>query len=287
MSLLRDRMERDMERAGLAPRTRYSYILSIRLLAKFHGRSPDLLTAEDLRAWDDDLDQRGLSPNTRLIRMAAARFFFRRTLGRPEVVSRLVLPRRKRRNLPIVLSPQEVGHLLAALRAPRYRAFYALIYDTGLRFSEALHLRVGDIDHQRGVIHVRQGKGGKDRQVKLGERLYGILRDYWREERLGKPMAEPASQDSFLFASATGGRLSRMGARYALHAALKEAGITKRVTPHTLRHSFATAQMEAGTDLPVVQAQLGHGSIRSTQVYLHVSTRLLLQAPSPLDALDP
>ncbi|MDP3178007.1 MAG: tyrosine-type recombinase/integrase [Spirochaetaceae bacterium] len=280
-------MTHDMERAGLAPRTRYSYILSIRLLAKFHGRSPDLLTAEDLKAWDDDLGRRGQSPSTRHVRLAAARFFFRRTLGRPEVVSGIVLPRRKRRSLPTVLSPQEVGRLLAALRAPRYFAFYALIYDTGLRFSEALNLRVGDIDRRRGVIHVRQGKGGKDRQVKLGERLYGILRDYWREERLGKPMADPLSKESFLFASATGGRLSRMGARYALHAALKEADLSKRVTPHTLRHSFATTQMEAGTGLPVVQAQLGHASIRSTQVYLHVSTRLILQAPSPLDALAP
>lgn len=286
MSLLRDRMMRDMERAGFAQRTRYMYILAIQLLARFHGRSPGLLTAGEIKAWDDDLLRRGLSPSTRHVYLAAVAFLYRKTLARSEVVSFIVLPRR-RRSLPTILSTEEVRRLLAAFRAPRYRAFFSLIYDTGLRISEAAHLKAEDLDRDRGVIHVREGKGGKDRQVKLGDRLYAMLRAYWRDERMKGPHPESLSKESFLFANSTGGPISIMGSRYALSLALKEAGITKRVTPHTLRHCFATAQMEAGTDLPVVQAQLGHASIRSTSIYLHVSTRLILQAPSPLDALAP
>ena len=286
MSLLRDRMMRDMERAGFAPRTRYMYILAVQLLARFHGRSPGLLRATEIKAWDDDLLRRGLSPSTRHVYLAAVAFLYRKTLARPEVVSFIVLPRR-RRTFPVVLSTEEVRRLLAAFRVLRYRAFFSLIYDTGLRISEAAHLKAGDLDRDRGVIRVREGKGGKDRQVKLGKRLHELLRAYWREERMKGPHPEPLSKESFLFASSTGGPISIMGSRYALSLALKEAGITKRVTPHTLRHCFATAQMEAGTELPVVQAQLGHASIRSTQIYLHVSTRLILQAPSPLDALAP
>lgn len=286
MSLITDRMMSDMERGGLAPRTRYMYSLAVQLLEKFHGRPVELLTADDLRAWDNDLIRRGLSPSSRIVYLGAAAFLFRKTLARPEVVSFFMRPRR-RRKLPIVLSSSEIQRLFAAFRAPRYLAFYSLIYDTGLRISEAANLQVGDIDHARGIIRVRQGKGGKDRQVKLGARLYQILRDYWRSERMTGHQPKPIPKDAFLFASANGGRISIMGARYALALALKEAGITKLVTPHTLRHSFATAQMESGTELPVVQAQLGHACIRSTEVYLHVSTRLILQAPSPLDALPP
>ena len=262
------------------------YNLAIQLLEKFHGRPVELLTADDLRAWDNDLIRRGLSPSSRIVYLGAAAFLFRKTLAQPEVVSFFMRPRR-RRSLPAILSPNEIQRLFAAFRAPRYRAFFALIYDTGLRISEAANLQVGDIDHPRGVIRVRQGKGGKDRQVKLGARLYEILRNYWRNERIDGPQAEPIPKETFLFASATGGRISIMGARYALALALNEAGITKRVTPHTLRHSFATVQLEAGTELPVVQAQLGHACIRSTEVYLHVSTRMILKAPSPLDALHP
>jgi site-specific recombinase XerD len=279
-------MTQDMERAGLAPRTRYRYIRAVRLLAKFHGRSPDLLTAEEVKAWDDDLVRRGLNPISRIVYMGGVAFLFRKTLQRPEVVSFFIRPKIRRR-LPTVLSPEEVGRLLALVRAPRYRAFFSLLYDTGLRISEAVALKVGDIDRSRGVIRVREGKGGKDRQVKLGDRLYEILRAYWREERVKVPHSEPFSKDSLVFASIRGRPLCVVVAGKVIRMAAKEAGITKRVTPHALRHSFATAQMEAGTGLRVVQAQLGHASISSTQIYLHVSTRLILQAPSPLDALAP
>jgi site-specific recombinase XerD len=137
------------------------------------------------------------------------------------------------------------------------------------------------------VLHVRHGKGGKERQIKLGDRLYDLLRAYWRDVRLKGPKPEPLSRESLVFVSGTGGPLNIDGARKALALATREAGLTKRVTPHCLRHSYATAQLEAGMDLRALQAQMGHASIRTTQVYLHVSTRLIRQSPSPLDTLPP
>ena len=271
MSLLSDRMLRDMERVGLSARTRYRYILAVRQLAKFHHRSPEEMNAADVRAWEDELIRRGLNPISRIVYMGGVRFLFRHTLRRPEVVEHWGRPR-IRRKLPTVLSPAEVARLLAAVRLHRYRAFFSLVFDTGLRISEAAGLKVGDIDRARGVIHVRQGKGGKDRQVKLGERLYAILQAYWREDRMAGPHPESISKDSLVFANAKGGPFCQVTARLALRRAAQEAGITKPITPHTLRHSFATAQLEAGTDLRVVQAQLGHARITSTEHYLQVST---------------
>lgn len=286
MSLLRDRMSRDMERAGLAPRTRTQYIAAIRHMAEFHGRSPDLLEPDDIRDWDDEMQRRGNGPDWTRVHVAALAFLYRRTLSRPEMVSFLAYPRSPRRP-PNVLSLEEVFRLLAALRERRYHAFFSLMFDTGLRISEAAALKAGDIDHARGVIHVRQGKGGKGRHVKLGERLYQLLRSYWRDVRMKEPHPEPLSKDSLLFACKTGAHISLASARETLKLAAQEAGITKRVTPHTLRHSYATSQLEAGTDLRVVQAQLGHADIGSTQIYLHVSTRMIHQAPCLLDAMPP
>lgn len=286
MSLLRDRMSRDMERAGLAPRTRTEYIAAIRHMAEFFRRSPEVLNPDDIRAWDDEMDRRGNGPDWKGVHVAALLFLYRRTLARPEMVSFLSF-RRKPRRLPVVLSAEETSRLLAALREPRFRALFAVIYDTGLRISEAAQLKAEDIDRGRGVLHVRHGKGGKERQIKLGDRLYDLLRAYWRDVRLKGPKPVPLSKESLVFVSGTGGPLNVDGARKALALATREAGLSKRVTPHCLRHSYATAQLEAGMDLRALQAQMGHASIRTTQIYLHVSTRLIRQSPSPLDALPP
>ena len=285
MSLLRDRMARDMERANLSERTRKQYIYAVEILARFHHKSPDLLVPDDIRAWEDDLVGRGLGPNIRRVYLAGAAFLYRKTLSRPEMVS-FIVPARDPRRLPRVLSRDEVRRLLGALKDPRYATFYTLIYDTGVRFAEALQLRAGDVDRARGVIHVR-GKGARDRQVKLGDALYGLLRTYWKETRMTCPHAAALSKDSLLFVCSRGTPLDRAAARKALVLAAQEAGITKQVTPHLLRHSFATHQLEAGTDLRLVQTLMGHGSLRSTQVYLHVSTALIRQVPSPLDNLPP
>lgn len=285
MSLLRDRMMRDMERAGLAPCTCYRYIRAVRLLAKFHGKSPELITAEGIQAWNDDLIRRGLSPSSRRVYLSAVAFLLERTLAKPELASAIQFPKVPYK-LPDVLTPKEVSKLLSCVNVLRYQAFFSLIYDTGLRISEAANLKVGDIDRARGVIHVRHGKGGNDRQVKLGDRLYEILQTYWREERQRILVNESISKETYLFVGINGRRICVVVAGQVIRKAAKVAGITQQVTPHTLRHSFATAQMESGTGLRVVQAQLGHASIRTTQRYLHVSTRLICQAPSPLDALD-
>lgn len=279
MSLMRDRMARDMERANLSERTRKQYTYAIEILARFHGKEPELLTPDDLRAWEDDLLRRGLGPNIRRVYLAAAAFLYRKTLSRPEMVSFLVPPRDPRR-LPRVLSREEVSQLLGTLRDPRYATFFALIYDTGLRLAEALQLKAEDVDRARGVIHVH-GKGARDRQVRLGEALYERLRSYWREVRVPQAKGELLSKGSPLFT------VGKLGAQAALDRATKEAGIRKRVTTHTLRHCFATHHLEAGTDLRLVQTLMGHGSLRSTQVYLHVSTALIRQVPSPLDTLTP
>lgn len=279
-------MSHDMERAGLAPRTRKEYIAAIRHMAEFFSRSPAQLTPDDIRTWDDEMARRKNGPDWRAVHVAALIFLYRRTLARPEMVSFLAFSPRPHR-LPVVLGPAEASRLLAALREPRYRVFFALLYDTGLRISEAAQLKAGDIDRARGVICVRNGKGGRQRQVRLGDRMYDLLRSHWVEVRAKDPHPEPLSRDSLLFTSQTGGTLHFGSARKALALATREAGIGKRVTPHCLRHSYATAQLEAGTDLRTLQAQMGHASIRTTQIYLQVSTRLILQAPSPLDTLPP
>jgi site-specific recombinase XerD len=273
-----------MKQAGLAARTQVEYIAAIRHMEGFLGRTADLLEPEDIRAWNDQMHLRGLGPNWMRVHMAALRFLFHKTAFRPEMVSFLSYPKSTRK-LPIVLSPEEVTQLLAALREPRYQTFFALLFDTGLRLSEATQLEAGDIDRARQVIHVRHGKGGRERLVKLGDALYERLGSYWREVRMQTPHPEPLGKGSLLFTSRKGTPMQFPTIRAAMRLAAQEAGITKRVTPHTMRHSYATHQLELGTDLRVVQAQLGHEAISSTQIYTHVSTRLILLAPSPLDVL--
>jgi site-specific recombinase XerD len=277
-------MTRDMERAGLAPSTIDDYLRAVRSLAKLHRKAPDQLEQDDIRAWDDHLVELGLSPSTRQVYHAAVKFLFKRTLFRPEMVSCLIRPRVISK-LPRVLAPSDVGRLLTALREPRYRTFFSLIYDTGLRVSEAAHLRVEDLDRSRGLIHIRCGKGAKDRQVKLGDRLYDLMRAYWKEVRENEAGSGALSRESFLFVNRAGNPICIVSAQRALRKAAWACGLGSGVTPHTLRHSFATAQLEAGTNLRVLQAQLGHRSINTTQIYLHVSTQLLLRLPSPLEAL--
>ena len=284
MSLLRDRMLRDMERAGLAQRTKQEYIRAVRDLAKFHHRSPDLLEPDDIRTWDEDLLRRKISPSSRCVYHSGVSFLYRRSLSRPDMVACLIRPKVIHR-LPRVLSPTEVCSLLDAVRSPKYRALFALLYDTGLRISEAVNLKVGDLDRARHLIQVRGGKGSKDRQVKMGDRLFGILRAYWREVRMKEPQGTPFSRESYLFANRSGGPLNVVCAQRVMKLTVQACGLPEGVTPHTLRHSFATAQMESGTTLPVLQAQLGHRDINSTQVYLHVATHLLMERPSPLDSL--
>lgn len=268
-------MVQDLNLKGYARGTCELYISSIAQMARHFNLSPDRLTADQLRAWAAHLRKTGIGPQRQRAHFAAMKFFYAKTMGDAQRVSFLSWPKDPDR-LPTVLSADEMQRLLAALEVPTFRAFFTLIYATGLRFSEARAVEIGDIDAARGVITVRHGKGNKARQVTLSPQLLAVLRAYWKEVRPAKPR---------LFSSRAGTPLCKNSAREALALAARKAGITKKVTPHVLRHSFATHQLDAGTDLRVIQVLLGHSSIVSTTRYARVSTGLVAKAPSLLALL--
>ncbi len=276
MTKLRQQMTQDLKLAGLSPRSQEVYLNAVHAFAQFFERSPAELGQTEVRAWVEHLtEQRRLGAGRLAQHFAGLKFLYGKTLGRPEVVAFLSWPRPPRRP-PLVLSPGQVQMLLNALRKPTYRILFATIYATGLRIDEACRLEVGDIDAKRGVIHVRHGKGNKQRMVMLSPRLYAILRAYWKLVRPPAP---------YLFASRRGGPLNPESARTALTRAVQDCGLQKRVTPHVLRHSFATHLLESGTDLRVIQVLLGHASITSTEIYTQVCTGLITKTQSPLDLL--
>ncbi len=276
MTKLRNRMMQDLKRGGYAPSTRSVYLNAIGDFAAFHGRSPGDLGQEAVRQWVDHLAEGPLSPQRRRQHHAALRFLYGKTLGKPQIVSFLLSPREHVR-LPEVLSPEEVARVLQAIVLLKYRVYCTLLYATGLRIGEARRLETKDIDAARGVIRVRNGKGNRDRLVGLSEQLLEILRRYWKHERPPAPR---------LFASLTGGPIKGDSVRKALADAAKHAGVTKRVTPHVLRHCFATHLLEQETDLRVLQALLGHKNIGSTTRYTRVSAGLIAKTRCPLQLLD-
>jgi site-specific recombinase XerD len=269
-------MNSDLELAGYAERTRTAYLNAAKDLAAFHGRSPTAMGRSELRAWVRHLAARGLSAQRRRQHHAALRFLCARTLGRPELTAFLSWPRDIERLSP-VLAPSEVERLLGALREPKYRVFFTLVYATGLRLQEACLLETRDIDAARGIIRVRHGKGGRERVVMLSPRLLAILRSYWSFVRPPAP---------WLFACSRGKPVNAEVARSALKRAALEVGLVVPVTPRVLRHSFATHLLESGTDLRVIQALLGHRSIRTTARYARVSTALIARTRSPIDTLQ-
>ena len=275
MNKLRETMMQDLARGGYAKRTQEVYLDSIRDFAKYHGQSPEDLGQKEIRQWADHLVGEGLSAQRLRQHYAALRFLYGKTLARPELVSFLSAPKEKKR-LPVVLSVDEVAQVLQAIDVFKYRVLCATIYGTGLRVSEACRLQTGDIDAKREVIHVRNGKGGKERLVGLSPVLLKLLRLYWKVERPKAP---------WMFTSRSGGPLGRKTLSRVLALATERSGIQKRVTAHTLRHCFATHLIEQGTDLRVIQILLGHASIRSTTRYAQVSTGMIAKTKSPLDML--
>lgn len=273
---LRETMMRDLELGRYSGRTIDTYVNSIASLASFHWRDPAELGQDEIRSWVEHLQKQSLSDSRLGQHYAALRFLYGKTLGKPELVS-FLSRRTQPAPLPEVLSIEEVQRLLAALRAAKFRALFTTIYATGIRIGEACYLRTHDIDAERSVIVVR-GKGSKERIVSLSPRLLMMLRDYWKQERPPQP---------WLFASRTGGPLGQDAARVALKRAALEAGLDKHVTPHVLRHSFATHLLDAGTELRVIQVLLGHADIKTTTRYAHVSTGLIAKTDSPLDRLPP
>jgi site-specific recombinase XerD len=272
---LRERMIGDMKVRNMSPLTQRAYVRSVKNFSAFFGRSPDTLTFEDVRAYRLHLISRDLKPQTINQIVCALRFFYAVTLRQPEAKIELPLARRAD-TLPAVLAPEEVARFLNAVANLKHRAAFATIYAAGLRVSEVAALKVGDIDSQRMVIHVRQGKGSKDRFVMLSEQLLGILRAYWRVER----------PKEWLFTGVDPERpITTRALQYGCRTAAEAAELGKKVTVHTLRHCFATHLLERGVDIRVIQDLLGHKHITATSRYARVAINMIRQIQSPLEYL--
>lgn len=276
--MLRERMAEDMKLRGLAPITMASYLrYAQRLADHYPGRSPLKLGEREVRDFLLHLvDEKGISPSTHAVCLAGIKFFYEVTLKRPEVVARIPYPKRASQ-LPEVLSGSEVERLLACITSIRIRLICTTLYAVGLRVSEACRLRPCDIDARRGFIHVRLGKGRRDRQVPMGVKLLGLLREYWH-------IAQP--EGPYLFPGDVAGKpITEKAVWLALQQAARSARITKRISPHTLRHSYATHQLERGVNLRTIQAVLGHAQIETTLRYTRVVPEHLAGLRSPLDVL--
>ena len=277
MSRLRRRLEEELKLRGYSEVTIRIYVRAVRKFAEFHGRSPARLGMEEIRVYLLHLiAERQWSRSGVNQTICALKFFYTQVLDRPCEVSKVHYPKRQRK-LPVVLTEAEVIRLLSAASNLKHQALLMTLYSAGLRLSEALGLQPTDIDSSTMKIHVRAGKGGKERYAVLSVRLLETLRRYFRLYRperwlfFGETKAQPMT-------SRTAQRLVGMTAR--------EAGLTKRVTAHALRHSFATHLLERGTNLVYIQALLGHQWLKSTLIYTHVSQPALSRVPSPLDGLS-
>jgi|SRR5215469_9269105 len=282
MTELRQRFIEDMTLRGLAPSTQRNYLHYVEAFARFYNKSPALLDLEDLRSYTLFLlQQRRLSPESVNCFISAAQFLYQITLEAPW--SDVCFPRARRHyKLPVVLSQEEVGAFFEHVGAVKYRAALMLCYGCGLRISEAVSLKISDIDQHRPLIRIRQGKGGKDRYVTFSPTLRQALRAYCRMT------GAHHHRSGFLFPSyGANGHITATSVGDACRWAALNAGITKRVTPHTLRHSFATHLLENGTDTRVIQALLGHSCIETTSRYIAVSPQLLARTKAPLDLLRP
>jgi integrase/recombinase XerD len=275
MSPLRRRMIEDMTVRNLSPATQRSYVHAVAKFSRYFSRSPDRLGLEEVRAFQVHLVSTGISwPGLNQI-VCALRFFYGVTLGHSEIPERIPYAREPRK-LPVVLSADEVVRFLEAVPSLKTRAALTTAYAAGLRASETVGLKVGDVDSGRMVIRVDAGKGAKDRYVMLSAQLLGILRTYWR-------LARPRR---WLFPGREATKPIDVQVLYAAcRSACKAAGLDKRVTVHTLRHSFATHLLESGTDIRIIQVLLGHNNLSTTARYTQVSNGLIRRTPSPLDRL--
>ena len=275
ISPLRQRMIDDMTARRFSEATRKDYVRHVRTFAVFLGRSPETATHEDLRRFQLHMAQQQISPGSIKAAIAALRFFFTVTLERPDLVRPLRIVTEPRK-APVVLSPEEVARLLEAAPGVKYKAALSVAYGAGLRVSEVAKLKVSDIDSQRMTLRVEQGKGQRDRYVMLSPQLLELLRDWWRAARPQVwlfPGQNPINP-------VTPRQLNR-----AVTAAKNLAGISKRVSPHTLRHSFATHLLEQGVDIRVIQVLLGHAKLETTALYTRVAVNTVRDIESPLDRL--
>ena len=275
ISPLRRRMVEDMTVRNLSPASQRSYLYAVAKFSRFFGKSPERLELEDVRTYQVHLASQGIAWATLNQTVAALRFFYGVTLGRPEIPERIAYAREPRR-LPVVLSADEVVRFLEAVPSLKSRTALTTAYAAGLRVSEVVALKVADIDSGRMLIRVEQGKGGKDRYVMLSAQLLAILRTYWR---LAKPR-------HWLFPGRDEERpIDQTVLHAACRSACEAAGLTKHVTVHTLRHSFATHLLESGADIRIIQVLLGHTNISTTARYAQVATSTIQGTASPLDRL--
>jgi len=276
MTPLPQRYRQDLQLRNYASKTQQVYEECVSLFARHFGKSPELLGPEQIRTYQLYLAHEKQASWSRFNQtVCALRFLYRHTLHKDWIIQHIPFPRKESR-LPQVLSLEEVSRFLQAIPQLKYRMLLTTIYATGLRASEALHLEVADIDSPRMSIRVRQGKGHKDRYALLSPKLLVLLREYWKAVRPTR----------WLFPSSAPDRpVSLDSLQEAVRRARRASGLAKRVTAHTLRHSFATHLLESGTNIRVIQVLLGHNSLRTTARYTHVTTAALASTVSPLDSL--
>ena len=276
ISPLRQRMIDDMTARRFKEKVQKDYVRHVRTFAAFLGRSPDTATSEDLRRFQLHMAKQQIGAPTINSAIAALRFFFIVTLERPDLVRPLRIVTEPRK-APVVLSQEEVARLLEAAPGLKYKAALSVAYGAGLRVSEVANLKVSDIDSERMTLRVEQGKGQRDRTVMLSPRLLELLREWWKA----------AQPQVWLFPGqnpinpVTARQLNR-----AVTAAKDLAGISKRVSPHTLRHSFATHLLEQGADIRVIQVLFGHAKLETTALYTRVAVSTIRDVESPLDRLS-
>jgi len=276
MTPLRQRMLEDMAIRNLAANTQSAYIQQVIAYARHFHRDPAELGPEEIRAYQVHLTQtRMLSASSVSVATGALRFLYKVTLKRPWGVDEIPMPKRPFK-LPVILSPEEVMHFLDSIGNRKHRAILMTAYAAGLRVSEATHLKVTDIDSQRMMLRVDQGKGRKDRYVMLSPRLLDELRTYWKSEH----------PTEWLFPGDRPGQpITRDAVGQACQKAHLASGIKKPITPHSLRHAFATHLLESGTDVRTIQLLLGHRSLATTSRYLKVATHTVCATTSPFDLL--
>jgi len=277
MGKLRDKMEADLDLRNRSVYTKEAYLLRAKHFAEWHGRSPAEMGEAEVRAYLLYLvREKKVGPATHAMYVAAIKFLYEVTLGRPEVVAGIPYPKRPKK-LPDILSGSQVEGLFAAIRSIKLLAICMTAYGGGLRISEVCELKPEDIDSARMLIHVRDGKGSKDRYVPLSPRLLSTLRQYWKHARPKPP---------YLFPGRIPGRsITTAAVEKALAKVVARCAFGKRVTPHSLRHGYATHQLEVGTNLRVIQRLLGHSSVQTTARYTHVSVEHIGRIKSPLDLL--
>ena len=277
VSPLRQRMINDMSVRNFVPDTQREYIRAVKNLTIFLGRSPDTATAEDLRAFQLHMTETGVRPPTINATVTALRFFFKVTVDKPETTRHLVFVYEPRK-LPRILPPEDVLRLLEAAPSPKSKAALSVAYGAGLRAMEVVALKVADIDSQRMLLRVEQGKGRRDRFAMLSPKLLELLRDWYRIARPRLYMFPGRDK----IGPMTPRQLNRI-----CHMAAELAGLPAWIAPHTLRHSFATHLLEQNIDIRVIQVLLGHAKLDTTARYTQVATNIIRQVMSPLDRLTP